>query len=171
MTTASVAESPRRFLTIARSFASNDPNAKRQQYITIGFRESVDGGWVEKPKEKYPHPAMESFHAAFDAIGEYVVKYGGLSAVQSASLVVVSVVFRYAKDGQCEVVLNAARPLAGFRQPKLETIPQHAPEGDELKAIEDLEAEAVLYIDGKRGQLDLAVDGDPDDDQMRLDDN
>lgn len=162
-------ELPRRFLSIARSYASNDPKPEKKTYITIGCLESVDGGWVEKPKEKYPHPATDDFHEAFDALKAFVVEYAGLSKSQAAQLVVISVVFKHSKEGACDVILNAARPLTGFNQPKIETIPKHAPSGDELKAIEDLEAEAVAFIEGKRGQLELVADSSGEDDsQLQL---
>ena len=157
----------RRFHKIKRTFTtkrSKNGNTRRICRVELSWEESEGGNWVTRSLSD-PAPAVDEFYDAFDALREDFLDPVGLG--HDRTLTVYGVSYTYNKDGGAFVVLSGGLVLEGYNAPLVLNMPRHAPSGALTGRLTDLEHQAGLYIDGTRGQLEMAFtepdDGDEED--------
>jgi len=141
----------RRFHTIKRKGGDGG--------MELAWAEPLGGDWVKRSIED-PHPATDAFNGAFDNIAPFINGPCGHTAAQAQQLRVTCVLFKYSKKGSVTAELCAIRPLEGYTKPLNVNLHEVAPAGELQKALDDLAFEAEEYLDGKKGQLELDLDGE-----------
>lgn len=124
--------------------------------IDIDYDESSVGGWTNHGLNP-PQKAMESFYTALNALKEVLAESLPFSKAGKQNLYLARIKYAHQKKGEHYVTADLKGAWGDFEALNTYKLSRRSLEGEIKRRIDDLEFEAIDFIQGKRGQLMLPL--------------